>query len=148
MNKIASFQIGNELFGVDILSVIEIIKIPTITKLPQMFEIMRGLIHLRGMVIPIIDLRLCFLKQFEDTSDSRIIIMKHHDNTIGFVVDKVLEVEVINQTNIESTPAIFDIYNNDCILNILKRDNEKMILLINPFKVITEKLSELQAYQE
>ena len=95
-NKYLTFSISREVYGIDINDVTEIIEIQKITEVPDMPKYVKGIINLRGKVIPIIDLRLR-LKMDERKYDDRtcIVTVNVKNNLIGFIVDTVLEVVTI-----------------------------------------------------
>jgi len=106
-NKYLSFQIGNEEYAIDIKHIKEIVGLQNITDIPDMPAFVKGVINLRGKVIPLIDVRLRFGKS-EREYDERtcIIITKIKDLTVGFIVDTVKEVLDIPTEQIDSPPKI------------------------------------------
>lgn len=104
-NKYLLFNIGSEVFGIAIEHVTEIIELQTITEVPDMPDYVKGVINLRGKVIPVIDLRLRFNMESRNYDDRTCIINVNINNTqIGFIVDTVAEVHDIPARDIELPP--------------------------------------------
>ena len=108
--KHLTFNLQNESYGIDVLKVREIIRLISITALPQMPDYVKGVINLRGKIIPVIDLRLRFgFDGVKDTDSTCIIVvqvkMPDGKNTqMGLVVDGVEEVVNLTDSDIEKTP--------------------------------------------
>lgn len=95
-------MLADEEYGVEVLKVREIIRMPTITKMPNVPQHVEGIINLRGKVIPIISMRRRFsLMENENGSQTRIIIMDVAGNLTGFIVDAVSEVIRIHNSEIQ-----------------------------------------------
>lgn len=102
-----SFMLSDEEYGVEVLKVREIIRMPTITKMPNVPQHVEGIINLRGKVIPIISMRRRFgLMESEDNIQTRIIIMDVAGSLTGFVVDAVSEVIRIYSSEIQPPPSM------------------------------------------
>lgn len=105
--QLVGFEVGKEIFGVDILMVREIIRSAPITSVPNSPEFVEGVINLRGDIIPVIDLRKRLnLFKGETTEKNWVLILDIDKSVTGFVVDKVDEVMKIDQDNIEPAPEI------------------------------------------
>lgn len=129
LNQIVSFLLGEEEFGLDIMKVQEIILVGEITKMPQVPEYVRGMINLRGHVIPVVDLRMRFKQPVrEKAEEQRIIVVNIGTRTIGIVVDAVNEVLRMTPDQIEPPPSgIGDVQR--FITGLLKIDKKLVILL-------------------
>ena len=105
--QLVGFEVGTEMFGVDILMVREIIRSAPITAVPNSPEFVEGVINLRGDIIPVIDLRKR-LNLFKDDSQEKnwILILDIEGSVTGFVVDRVDEVLKIDESDIEPAPEI------------------------------------------
>ena len=91
--QLVNFSLGSEEFGVDIMRVQEIIRIPPITRVPKAPDYVEGVINLRGNVIPVISLRTRFgMGRVEETDLSRIIVLQVQTKVFGIRVDAVTEV--------------------------------------------------------
>ena len=105
--QLVSFMLADEEYGVEVLKVREIIRMPTITKMPNVPQHVEGIINLRGKVIPIISMRRRFnLEERENSSQTRIIIMDVVGSLTGFVVDSVSEVIRIHGSEIQPPPSM------------------------------------------
>lgn len=107
--KYLTFSLSNESYGVDVLKVREIIRFLKITPVPQMPPYVKGVINLRGKVLPVIDLRLKFGLEAADATERTCIVVVRvmageHDITLGMIVDSVEEVINLNESEIEETP--------------------------------------------
>jgi purine-binding chemotaxis protein CheW len=132
--KYLTFSLAGEEYGIGILKVREIIGMMTVTPVPQTPEFVKGVINLRGKVIPVIDLRLRFgLQATAYTERTCIIVVEIQGETsalpMGIVVDAVSEVLNIRGADIENTPAFGVKLNTDFILGMAKTGGGVKILL-------------------
>ena len=105
--QLVSFMLAEEEYGVEVLKVREIIRMPTITKMPNVPQHIEGIINLRGKVIPIISMRRRFnLMENENSGQTRIIIMDVCGSLTGFIVDSVSEVIRIHSSEIQPPPSM------------------------------------------
>ncbi|HBA71241.1 MAG: chemotaxis protein CheW [Geobacteraceae bacterium GWC2_55_20] len=105
--QLVSFMLAGEEYGVEVLKVREIIRMPTITKMPNTPQHVEGIINLRGKVIPIISMRKRFgLMESENSGHTRIIIMDVAGTLTGFIVDAVSEVIRIHSSEIQPPPSM------------------------------------------
>jgi purine-binding chemotaxis protein CheW len=105
--QLVSFMLADEEYGVEVLKVREIIRMPTITKMPNVPQHVEGIINLRGKVIPIISMRRRFgLVENQNSSQTRIIIMDVVGTLTGFIVDAVSEVIRIHSSEIQPPPSM------------------------------------------
>lgn len=124
------FSIDKESYGVEIKYVTEIIGIQSITKVPDMPDYIKGIINLRGKIIPVIDVRLRFNKEFREYNDRTcIIVVDIRNMSVGLIVDSVSEVVSINEEDIAELPHINKEYQNHFVKNIGKVGNEVRLLL-------------------
>lgn len=132
--KYLTFALGNEEYGLPVLKVREIIKVMDITKVPQVPGHVRGVINLRGKVIPVIDLRLKFGFQSQDfTEHTCIIVVQVNVSAVkvmmGIVVDSVSEVLNVTGPEIDETPEFGARVTTDYILGLAKVKGTVKILL-------------------
>ncbi len=132
--KYLTFSLAQEEYGIGILKVKEIIGMMTITSVPRTPNFVRGVINLRGKVIPVIDLRLKFEMESIPYSDRTCIIVVEIDSQdstvlIGIVVDAVSEVLNIQKEDIEDSPAFGSKLDTDYILGMAKMEGGVKILL-------------------
>ncbi|RRJ67018.1 purine-binding chemotaxis protein CheW [Paenibacillus oralis] len=105
--KFLTFMIGSDVYGIEIKYVTEIIGIQAITEVPELPEHIRGIINLRGKIIPVMDVRLRFKKPFREYNDRTcIIVVDMKDISIGLIVDSVAEVVTIAEEDIVPPPEI------------------------------------------
>lgn len=128
--KYLTFELGDEDYGLEILKVREIIGIMDITPVPQVPEYVKGVINLRGKVIPVIDLRFKFgMEKTKQTAETCIIVVNIEAILIGVMIDRVKEVLDISQKDIEPSPRLGSSINTEYILGIGKVNNTVKILL-------------------
>lgn len=138
--KYLTFSIGDEHYGIPIGTVKEIIGMMHITSVPKTPRFIKGVINLRGKIIPIMDLRLKFgLSEREYTERTCIIVVDIHGNTgsrnVGVIVDTVSEVLSISQDDIEKTPQN-DIQNEGNFIDGMGKMKDKVIMLIEINKIL------------
>jgi purine-binding chemotaxis protein CheW len=141
--KYLTFTLDEEEYGIGILKIKEIIGMMPITPVPQTPEFVKGVINLRGKVIPVVDLRLRFGMDSIDYNERTCIIVVEIDGQvgtvmIGIVVDSVSEVLNIKGEDIEDTPTFGTKLNTDYILGMAKMEGGVKILL-DIDKVLTGK---------
>lgn len=134
-DRYLTFHLDRELYGVNISSVMEIIGIQEFTKIPDLPRYIKGVINLRGQVIPVIDLRLRFkIEEMPYTDRTCIIIINHNDMEIGIVIDEVSEVIQIDPENIDAAPKTTK-KSKGIFLSGMARADSRVIMLINADKV-------------
>jgi purine-binding chemotaxis protein CheW len=122
--------LGKESYGVEIKYVTEIIRVQDITEIPEMPDYIKGIINLRGRIIPIMDVRLRFKKEpMEYNNRTCIIVVKIRNTTIGLIVDSVTEVITIPDQDIVAPPEINKGQNSGYIKSIGKVGNSVELLL-------------------
>jgi purine-binding chemotaxis protein CheW len=132
--KFLSFELGGEFYGLDILKIREINGMMDITSVPQTPKFMKGLINLRGKVIPVVDLRLKFgLPEEAYTERTSIIVIEfitiHGPTQMGILVDKVSEVITINEADIDTPPDFGTRLKSEYIKGMAKTKNIVLIIL-------------------
>ncbi|MBA7664464.1 hypothetical protein ES703_72525 [subsurface metagenome] len=149
LTQLISFMIGKEEYGLEILTVKEVIRIREITKIPKAPVFVKGIINLRGDVIPIIDLREKFgLETEEYTIMTRVIIVEVDGKAIGMVVDSVSQVIRIAQSEVEPPPPLIGGLSTEYLRGVGKI-GEKLIILLNIIKILTtEEKIELKQMEE
>lgn len=124
------FTLGNEYYGIEIRYVTEIIGIQTITVVPELPDYVKGIINLRGKIIPVMDVRLRFKKEAKEYNDRTcVIVVDIKDISVGLVVDSVSEVVTINETDISELPQMNQGSSNRYIKNIGRVGNDVRLLL-------------------
>jgi purine-binding chemotaxis protein CheW len=128
--KFLTFFLAGEEYGLEILTVQEIIGMMDITPVPRTPDHIRGVINLRGKVIPIVDLRLKFeMPPTERTAETCIIVVEANSLQTGIVVDQVSEVLDIAEEEVEDVPAFGSEVRTDFILGIGKSEGRVKLLL-------------------
>ncbi len=141
--KYLAFILGSEIYGIEILRVREIIGLMDVTTVPQTPEYMKGVLNLRGKVIPVIDLRLKFSMQEEEhTEETCVIVVEVNSMHVGVIVDSVSEVVDIGRGDIEETPNFGQGIDTDFIMG-LGKVNEKIIILLDIERVLTSEELEM-----
>ena len=139
--KFVVFWVEDQEFGIDIHRVSIVEKTMNITRVPSTPPYMKGVINLRGEIIPVMDLRLKFnIREKEPDDDTRIIIFKFNDVTLGVIVDRVAEVVSVNEDNIENLTSITTDRSLDYISGVAKAEG-RLITLLNVEKLIAELLT-------
>jgi len=136
------FKLDGEYYGIAINFVETIEKVLEITRLPNSPEYLKGVINLRGEVIPVIDLRKRFaMSDTTITEESRIIILSFEDIAVGILVDTSSEVLTIENDNIDNTNALIDSTEDNYVKGIGKIE-DRMIIILDIMKILVEGLKE------
>jgi purine-binding chemotaxis protein CheW len=135
--QLVVFDLGNEVFGVDISRVQEIIRMQAITPVPGASVFIEGVINLRGKIIPVVDLHRRFgLPLSQASNSSRIVVVQTNGHVVGMVVDAVSEVMHVSANCIEPPSAIIADLESDFIRGIAKLE-DKLIILLQLDKALT-----------
>ncbi len=129
-----TFKLADEIFALDVAKVREILEVTTITKVPQTPDFMRGVINLRGSVVPVVDMRLKFgMSMTEQTVNTCIIVVEvsldGDSLVLGALADSVQEVVELEAENIEPAPHIGTKLNTDFIRGMGKLDDHFVMIL-------------------
>lgn len=141
LNSYLSFRLGDELFAANVGKVLEILEIPKITKVPRSPDYMRGVVNLRGNVLPVVDTRNKFgLPAVEDSVNTCILVLsitvEDKDLVLGAIVDSVQEVMEIEQSTIQAVPSVGTKYKAEFIEGMVKLQ-EQFIMILNLDLVFT-----------
>ena len=139
-DKYVTFKSGNEYFGLKIEYVNEIIVFQEITAIPESEDYIKGLINLRGKIIPVIDVRLRFKQEpFEYNDRTCIIVINLNDMVVGLIVEQIAEVVEITEDNIHVSPTIgkADKSQNQYVYAIGKVGDE-VKLLLDPERLLND----------
>lgn len=148
-----TFMLDDELFSVDVAKVREVLDYTVITKIPRTPEYMRGVINLRGSVVPVIDLRLKFgMSKTENKLDTCVIVLeiKLDDETVilGALADSVQEVFDLEPEQIDPAPRFGTRFKTDFLKGMGKRD-EKFIMILDIDKVFSiEELNMVHEFEK
>lgn len=130
--QLVTFTLGKESFGVDIMNVQEIIRIPDITRVPQAPSYVDGVTNLRGQILPVLDTRTKFgMEKSQQDASSRVIVVDVNGKTAGLNVDSVSEVLRVEGKSIEAAPAtISGDIDRQSITGVVKIDDGKKLVMI------------------
>lgn len=129
-NKLIVFRLGHEEYALSVQNVGSIERILPITRVPSTPSFVKGVINLRGVVTPVIDLKRRFHNEdTEFSNQTRIIIINFEDITVGIIVDSANDVVDIDESQIEPPPEVVGMVEVDYITGVVKLDNRLLILL-------------------
>lgn len=141
--KVIVFNLNNEEYALPVEHVGAIERLHPITRVPGTAKYVKGVINLRGVIIPIIDLRLRFdLEETELTDESRIIIVKMDNLEVGIIVDNANDVIDISRDIIEEPPEVIGSVDVDYVEGVAKLD-ERLLVLLNLDLVLAQEDSKL-----
>ncbi len=129
-----TFKLGNEIFATDVAQVREVLDLTTITSIPRTPDFMAGVINLRGSVVPVVDLRLCFeMSKTESTRNTCIVVvevlLEGESTVIGALADSVEEVIDLEPEQIQPAPRIGTQIRTEFIKGMGKRDAQFIMIL-------------------
>jgi purine-binding chemotaxis protein CheW len=139
-DKYITFKSGNEYYGIKIEYVNEIIVYQEITEIPESEDYIKGLINLRGKIIPVVDVRLRFKQTPIEYNDRTcIIVLNVNDIVVGLIVEKIAEVVEIQEENILPPPSI---HNTEKVQNVfvqaIGKVGDSVKLLLDPDKLLND----------
>jgi purine-binding chemotaxis protein CheW len=135
LKQYLTFRLNQEVFAVEVFRVREVLDVVNITRVPNAPSYMRGMINVRGSVVPVMDTRQKFgMGAVEATLDTRIIILEVKDLdgeiiVMGALADSVHEVTELNADDVESAPRLGTSWNTDFIAGIAKRNDQFIVIL-------------------
>lgn len=140
--KYMSFKLGAEEYGLEILKVREIIGMLPITRVPNKVAALRGVINLRGRIIPVLDLRLRFGLDAASITDQSVIIVVQYsygggELTVGLLVDEVLEVVRLSADQVDTQPEYGTGAASAQFISGIGKLDQRMVFLVNLEKVLT-----------
>ena len=129
--QVVAFKLRREEYGFNILNVKEIKGLTDITRVPFASDFIKGVINLRGSVLPVIDLKKRLgLQDMEYTDDTRIVVVREDDLEVGMIVDAVTGVITLNSEHIDAAKSV-DNENSRFITGVGKVEEERLIILLN-----------------
>ncbi|MCQ4087210.1 chemotaxis protein CheW [Saccharibacillus sp. JS10] len=135
--KVIVFALGNEEYGIDVDKVRTIERMMPITRVPKTYSFIKGVINLRGVVIPVIDLRGRFnLEEPEYTDQTRIIIVAVGDMEVGFIVDAANDVVDLDRDNIDSPPEVVGGVKAKYLDGVAKVGEDRLLIMLNLAEVL------------
>jgi purine-binding chemotaxis protein CheW len=154
INSYLTFKLGNEFFAANVSKVLNILEMTKVTKVPKAPAYMKGVINLRGSVLPLVDTRIKFdMPEAEYTTNTCIlvldILLNNESVHVGALVDSVQEVIEIDEKNIQPPPSIGTRYRSEFIEGIAKVEEEFIMILNMDLIFSTDELCILkQSFQE
>ena len=135
--QLACFRVGDQLYSLDILRIKEVIRPLKLTPVPKAPVFIEGVINLRGVVLPVVDLR----KRFDQTvapsnSKTRILICVLNEKIIGLIVDEVIEVKSFTRSEIQPAPRFIKGLNTDYFIGVCQR-NDDLVMIMNLEKILS-----------
>lgn len=141
--KYLTFNVEEEIFGMNLVNVTEIISMQEITEVPEMKTYLKGIINLRGKIIPVIDIRLKFKREVVPYDDRTcILVIDVDDSQVGLIVDSVAEVLDITNSNISDPPNNITGFANKYLEKIGKTE-KNVILVLDAAKLISNEFEDL-----
>jgi purine-binding chemotaxis protein CheW len=138
VNKFLMFKLGEEEYGIDITRITAIEELPQITAIPDMPNFVKGVINLRGKVIPAVDLRLRFgIEEKEYDDRTCIVIVSINESTIGLIVDIVSEVHEIGKDDIGPPPSFNNSSGSEQYIAGLAKKEEEVKIILDVEKIIS-----------
>ena len=143
--QLVTFQLGDEIYGVDIMDVKEIVKIQDVRPIPNAPYYVEGIINLRGEIIPIIDLHKRFrLKSLRDEDidpdiEGGFIILSIENNKIGIIIDRVARVVSVTADDIKDPPQMFSGIGSEYIQGVIRADNGTYLIMLDIRKLFNPK---------
>lgn len=141
-----TFNLGDEEYALELSSVLELIKPRHLTELPQVPDYLLGIVSLRGIIVPVIDLsRRVLLKECQEDSQQRVIVCSFDGQHVGLLVDRVTQVVRVDRNKVEAPPLVLDEPGKDFVAGV-GRVQGRMFILLDPAKVMDiEPLESLQS---
>lgn len=140
LEKVILFTLGEDTYGVPVTQVLSIERIQSITRVPKAAAFVEGVINLRGLIIPVINVRKRFLMDASVlTKESRIIIVEVDELKIGLLVDSAKEVIDVDSTKIEKAPELAGGVQARYISGVYGLDADHLLILINLRQVLSQK---------
>ena len=154
--QLVTFQLGEELYGVDIMDVKEIVKVCDVRQIPNAPYYVEGIFNLRSEIIPVMNLHKRFqIKKLETSSneeelDGGFIILNIDNNKIGIIIDKIARVVTVDMSEVKDPPQMISGIGTEYIQGVIRQENNYLIMLnirklfnrfsYNPFK--TKRISD------
>ncbi len=135
--QLVTFIVDNEIYGLEILKIQEIVRLPIITRLPKTSSFIKGVINLRGNIVPVIDLREKFgLPQKKYTKMTRAIVVEIKSKNIALIVDEVSQVLRIDINEISDAPSLVSSIAKEFIKGVA-RHGDKLVIILKMDKILS-----------
>lgn len=137
--KVIVFKLGSEEYGIEVEKVQTIERLLPITRVPKTYSFVKGVVNLRGVVIPVIDLRGRFgLPEEEHTDQTRIIIVAVNEMQVGFIVDSASDVIDLNSDSIDTPPEVVGGVKAKYLRGVAKIGEERLLVMLNLSEVLNK----------
>ncbi|MEK3786609.1 MULTISPECIES: chemotaxis protein CheW [Paenibacillus] len=137
--KVIVFKLGNEEYGIEVDKVQSIERMVPITRVPKTYTFVKGVFNMRGVVIPVIDLRGRFgLPEAEYTDQTRIVIVAVNEMQVGFIVDSANDVIDLNTDSIETPPEVVGGVKARYLRGVAKISEERLLIMLNLAEVLNK----------
>ncbi|GIO66846.1 chemotaxis protein CheW [Paenibacillus sp. JTLBN-2024] len=148
--KVIVFKLGSEEYGIEVDKVQTIERMLPITRVPKTYAFVRGVINLRGVVIPVIDLRGRFgLEETEYTDQTRIIIVAVNEMEVGFIVDSANDVIDLHKDKIETPPEVVGGIKAKYLDGVAKIGDDRLLIMLNLSEVLNKnEIIQLESLEE
>ena len=135
--KVVVFKLAHEEYGIEVDKVKTIERMMPITRVPKTYSFIKGVINLRGVVVPVMNLSSRFgLPESELTDQTRIIIVRSHGVEVGFIVDAANDVIDIHTDSIEDAPALVGGVQAKFLRGVAKISDDKLLIMLNLAEVL------------
>jgi len=146
--KYLTFFIDDQLFAIQSSRVVEIIRMQPITFMPKLPSFVKGVINLRGKIVPLIDLRIKLGKASMEYDDhTSIVVVETSESSVGFIVDMVNDVTDISKNQISDPPKLAKDTTNNFVIGIATLENG-VAMLLNPVRILAEDEDEAKQIKE
>lgn len=148
--KVIVFKLGSEEYGIEVEKVQTIERMMPITRVPKTYAFVKGVVNLRGVVIPVIDLRGRFgLPEAEQTDQTRIIIVAVNEMQVGFIVDSASDVIDLNSDSIDTPPEVVGGVKAKYLRGVAKVGEERLLVMLNLSEVLNKsEIIQLEGIEE
>ncbi|MNW23593.1 Chemotaxis protein CheW [compost metagenome] len=137
--KVIVFKLGNEEYGIEVDKVQSIERMVPITRVPKTYTFVKGVFNMRGVVIPVIDLRGRFgLPEAEYTDQTRIVIVAVNEMQVGFIVDSANDVIDLNTDSIETPPEVVGGVKARYLRGVAKINEDRLLIMLNLAEVLNK----------
>ncbi len=137
VSQYVTFRISKEIYGVDVARVQEVLNLVEITYMPNFSSFMKGVIDLRGDIVPLIDMRLKFkIEEKEYDENTAIVIVELHDKLFGMIVDTVLDVVNLSIDEVRESDNLSDEHESEFVKGI-GRINDNLIIVLDVNKLLS-----------
>lgn len=147
--KVIVFKLGEEEYGIEVDAVQTIERMMPITRVPKTLSFVKGVINLRGVVIPVIELRGRFgLPSVEYTDQTRIIIVSMSDIEVGFIVDSANDVIDLNSDLIDAPPDVVGGVKAKYLRGVARISEERLLVMLNLSEELNRaEISQLESFE-